>query len=91
MISTNAAASAGYPKSLLTLPKNTAAIQICSDSNGRMRLGTLMQLPSGANLEVIGAGFDQHTTRVAWEGSSYYIFLEAEEQRPLLSRTYRAG
>ena len=90
MASTNAAVHARYPKSTLTLPRNTAAIQICSDGNGKIRLGTLMQLPGGANLELIGDGFDRHTARVAWEGSSYYIFLEDEDTKPM-SMAQRAG
>ncbi len=74
----------------LTLPKNTAAIQICPDGKGRIRLGTLMQLPGGASLEVTGDGFDQHTARVTWEGSSYYIFLE-DAALPVRTMAQRAG
>ncbi len=91
MYRTKSAFNAGYPKTTLTLPKNTAAIQICPDTHGKIRLGTLMQLPSGARLEVIGDGFDENTARVAWEGSSYYIFLEESERRPLKAMASHAG
>ncbi len=82
MSGTSAATHAGYPNSTLTLVRNTATIQIRSDGNGKIRMGTLTQLPGGANLELIGDGFDEHTARVAWEGSSYYIFLEEADARP---------
>jgi len=67
--------SAGYSKTFYTLAKNTSAIQIIPDGNGRIRLGTLLQLPEGAQVEVNGEGFDDKTSRVTWEGASYYIFL----------------
>ena len=90
-MSSTSSATAVYPKTTLTLPKNTAAIQICPDNRGKIRLGTLMQLPSGARLEVIGDGFDEHTARVAWEGSSYYIFLEETDRVPLKTMAFHAG
>ena len=88
----NAALHAGCPATILTLPKNTAAIQISADSGGKIRLGTLLQLPGGATVEVIGEGFDEHTARVLWEGSSYYIFLDADlAARPIRAKAHSAG
>ncbi len=78
-------------KTILTLPKNTAAIQIFLDSGGRIRLGTLIQLPGDASVEVTGDGFDEHTKRIAWEGSSYYVFLEQESVAPSGRRAQSAG
>jgi hypothetical protein len=49
-----------------------------------------MQLPGGASLEIIGDGFDEHTARVAWEGSNYYLFLE-EDIRPPKVMAQRAS
>ncbi len=44
-----------------------------------MRLGTIVQLPEGAQVHVCGEGFDDRTTKVSWEGGFYYIFLEDVE------------
>ena len=62
-------------RKLFVLSKNTPAIQVLSDEKGRRRIGTLLQLPEGARLEVCGEGFDANTTKVVWEGGTYYVFL----------------
>jgi hypothetical protein len=58
------------------LAKNAPAMQIIPDGTGKLRLGTLVRLPEGAEVEVCGEGFDDRTAKVVWEGSSYYVFLE---------------
>jgi hypothetical protein len=63
-------------KDFLVLEKKTSAIQLIPDSDGRIKLGTLLHLPAGARVEVNGEGFNAETTRVSWQGSCYYIFLD---------------
>ena len=58
------------------LAKNAPAIQIIPDGSGKLRLGTLVRLPEGAEVQICGEGFDRQTAKVIWEGSSYYVFLD---------------
>ena len=58
------------------LAKNAPAIQIVPDENGRLRLGTLIRLPEGAEVEICGEGFDDRTAKVRCGGSTYYLFRE---------------
>jgi len=67
---------AGYAKTFYLLPKNTSAIQTFQDGEGRLRMGTLIQLPEGAKVEVNGDGFDRRTALINWEGVSYFIFRD---------------
>ena len=64
-----------YGKEYIVLSKNISAIQVLFDEIGRRRMGTLIQLPEGAALEVCGEGFDPKTVKVSWEGAVYYVFL----------------
>ena len=67
---------ADYSKTYYLLPKNTLAIQAFPDGEGRLRMGTLIQLPQGAKVEMSGEGFDGRTARISWEGVSYFIFQD---------------
>lgn len=58
------------------LTKNAPAIQITPDGNGKLRLGTLVRLPEGAEVEICGEGFDRQTAKVVWEGANFYVFLD---------------
>ncbi len=91
MFRTTPAVQADSAKAIFTLPENTAAIQIFLDSSGGIRLGTLIQLPGGASVEVTGDGFDEHTKRIACEGSSYYVFMEQDQTLPRRARAQSAG
>ena len=79
--------TADYAKTFCVLPKNTSAIHIIPDGYDRIRMGTLLQLPEGARVEINGEGFDNRTVRIAWEGNSYYAFREDLEA----GGRYRAG
>ncbi len=79
--------AADYAKTFCVLPKNTSAIQIIPDGYDRIRMGTLLQLPEGARVEISGEGFDDRTVRIAWEGNCYYAFREDLE----VTGNYRAG
>ena len=79
--------AADYAKTFYILPKTTSAIQIIPDGCGRIRMGTLLRLPEGAQVEINGEGFDERTVRIAWEGNSYYAFREDLEA----AESYRVG
>lgn len=57
------------------------------DVRGFMRLGTILQLPEGAQIRLIGDGFNERTVKVSWEGANYFIFLEDLAQ----DRPFRTG
>jgi hypothetical protein len=82
---------AGCPKTTYLLQRNISAIQIIPDAHGRMRLGTIVQLPEGAQVEVCGEGFDERTTKVCCRGGFYYIFLEDIEADMLRATAWAAG
>lgn len=65
-----------YSKTFYLLPKNISAIQAFPDGDGRLRMGTLIQLPQGAKVEMSGDGFNGRTARIFWEGVCYFIFRD---------------
>lgn len=72
-----------------SLAKNAPAMQIVPDANGKLRLGTLIRLPDGAEVEVCGEGYNDHTTKVLWEGSTYYVFRDdLRASRPPLASAW---
>ena len=68
--------SADTAENIYTLSRNISAIQVLPDSNDGMRLGTILQLPEGAQVRVTGDGFNERTVRIFWEGANYFVFLE---------------
>jgi hypothetical protein len=83
--------AADYAKTFFVLPKNTSAIQIIPDGYDRIRMGTLLQLPEGARVEINGEGFDNRTVRIAWEGNCYYAFREDLEAAESYKASAAAG
>ncbi len=83
--------AADYTKTFCVLPKNTSAIQIIPDGYGRIRMGTLLQLPEGARVEINGDGFDDRTVRIAWEGACYYAFRDDLETAESYKTAAAAG
>lgn len=62
------------------------------DSRGQTRLGTIVQLPEGTQVEVCGEGFNERTVKVSYQGGFYFIFLEdVESGEPGKARTQGAG
>lgn len=51
-------------------------MQIIPDDNGKLRLGTLIRLPDGAEVEICGEGFNDRTAKVRLGGATYYVFLD---------------
>jgi hypothetical protein len=70
-----------------TLSRNISAIQVLLDPVGGMRMGTILQLPEGAQLRLIGDGFNERTVKVSWEGGNYYVFLEDLDEHRLSAHT----
>jgi hypothetical protein len=51
-------------------------MQVMPDAAGKLRLGTLIRLPDGADVEICGEGFNERTAKVLWGGCTYYVFLD---------------
>lgn len=68
--------TAGFADNTYILSRNISAIQILSDVRGGIRMGTILQLPEGARLRLIGEGFNDRTAKISWEGGNYFVFLE---------------
>ena len=64
----------------ITLSKNIAAIAIEGSEEGRPRCGLIAQLPKGAQLEVVGDGFNNRTATVRCHHQSYFVFLQDIEE-----------
>lgn len=72
------------------LSRNVSAIPILSTPfEGCSPLGLITQLPEGAEIDIGGPGFNDHTVKVRCAGASYYIFLEDLE--PQRKRAASAG
>ena len=85
-------ADADSANSTFILPRNISAIQAASESDGAVRLGTILQLPEGTQVRICGDGFNERTVKVVWEGAYYFVFLEdLEPGRALQARAYAAG
>ena len=68
------------------LEKNIAAIQVLpDDGRGEPRLGTITQLPYGAELRICGDGFNERTVRVQWAQGTYFVFLQDIEVPAMLT------
>jgi hypothetical protein len=59
------------------------AVQIVFSEDGREAMGPLTQLPKTSDLEACGAGFDERTIRVRFQGSDYYVFREDLQTVPV--------
>lgn len=65
-----------FEPKVYTLTRNTSAIQLISDLDGNTRLGTILQLPEGAEVRACGDGFNERTVKVSWQGGFYYMFTD---------------
>jgi hypothetical protein len=64
----------------IILSKDISAIAIEGTDRGELRHGTLTRLPSGAELRLVGDGFNHRTVRVECNGSAYFVFLQDIEE-----------
>jgi hypothetical protein len=58
-----------------SLAKNISAIELNGVENGKARLGPVLQLPHGAQVEVCGDGFNERTVKIRSNGKYYFAFL----------------
>lgn len=65
-----------YAERICTLAKRVAAIPMIPTENGRAKLGSISQLPLGAQVEVFGEGFDNRTLKVRFNDGFYFVFSE---------------
>ena len=62
-----------------TLSRKIAAIRLdgrVGQDPEKAKLGTILQLPAGSNLELCGAGFNTRTVKVRHRNSYYFVFEE---------------
>ena len=57
-----------------TLSEEVPAMQVLPSSETGARLSPALKLPRGANVRVCGAGFDDQTVKVLYEGQCYILF-----------------
>jgi hypothetical protein len=57
-----------------SLSKNISAIELNGLENGQARLGPVLQLPSGAQVEVCGDGFNDRMVKIRSNGKYYFAF-----------------
>jgi len=57
-----------------SLAKNISAIELNGLENGKARLGPVLQLPSGAQIEVCGEGFNDRMVKIRSNGKYYFAF-----------------
>lgn len=60
----------------ITLSKNIPAIPLEHVEDGQERLGAILRLPRGAELDICGSGFDGKTVKVFCSGRSYFVFIQ---------------
>jgi hypothetical protein len=65
----------------ITLSKNTAAIQLERGADGQEQLGTISQLPEGAEIQICGPGFDARTIKVRWCNQYFFMFSQDLKER----------
>lgn len=69
--------SVAYPqREARIVPLRISAIPIVAAEDGKRRLGTITQLPQGAELEISGEGFNDRTVKVRWHNSFYFVFRD---------------
>jgi hypothetical protein len=83
--------SAATATCIRSLAKNITAIELISSETGKISLGPVLQLPSGASLEVCGEGFNDHTVTVKCNQRYYFVFLNDFENLNEQSSCYAAS
>ena len=71
---------ADWANDTYVLPRDVPAIQVSPDEMGRIRMGVIIKLPEGAEVQDCGEGFDDRTRKVWWHGGFYYIFKDDMER-----------
>ena len=65
-----------WPNTIEPSARPITAIQTCVGDDGTDHLGIIVQLPGDAIFAIVGDGFSSATTRIRWQGSSYFVFRD---------------
>jgi hypothetical protein len=60
----------------IKLPKQVSAIQLLVGADAPARLGLIANLPSGAQVDLCGAGFNERTAKIRYGDRYYFVFLQ---------------
>ena len=58
------------------LPREISAIQILAAGEGQARMGLIVSIPEGSEVELCGIGFNDRTVRICWQGAYYFTFRD---------------
>jgi hypothetical protein len=58
----------------LTLRREITALRLREPLTAAYDSAKFVELPKGAELSVCGAGFNNRTVMIRWQGDSYYVF-----------------
>lgn len=58
------------------VPPRISAIPVLAADTGAKELGTITQLPRGAELHISGEGFNDRTVKVRCQDSFYFVFRD---------------
>ena len=64
------------PVEVRIVPARISAIPVLAADDGGRRLGTITQLPRGAELQISGEGFNDRTVKVRCHDSFYFVFRD---------------
>ena len=61
---------------IIRTQRNISAIRIERMENGSARLGALSEIPSGVQIEVCGAGFNDRTVKARYAEDFFFVYLQ---------------
>jgi hypothetical protein len=64
------------------LPREISAIQVLTAPEGQARMGLIVSIPEGSEVELCGIGFNNRTVRICWQGAYYFTFRDDLAARP---------
>ena len=64
------------PKQSYTLSRKIPAVQLVPTDGTHARLGPIIQLPSGSQLDLCGEGYNERTVKVRCDAMFYFVFQE---------------
>jgi hypothetical protein len=90
-MSSSALFEAGWitPESYYRLTDQISAFEIAYSEDGAERFGLICRLPTGAELEVCGDGFNHRTLKVRYGEQCYFVFLQdldLQKSQPITER-----
>ncbi|HSU31664.1 MAG TPA: hypothetical protein VLJ11_10535 [Bryobacteraceae bacterium] len=73
-----------FPQATYTLSGDVAGMKLVCTGDGAAQLGPVLRLPKGASIEAFGAGFNERTFKVRYQGSFYFVFSADLEANSLI-------